>query len=428
MQDDEGTGNTAGAGAQPLAGGEGAPPSNTAPANCNEKDTPRIYRVGIDSLYLSCAGHLSLETDLKLKTLKALAQSGTQDEALAVLAMKGHRFQVWSKGSGLFPYVLSDDAFYIKLAGSGSSKLPLAYVQLKSDYLMTVGIEKACAELTEIIREFGEVEGTPCVSRADLCVDFVTDHDLRSLTINQFVTRARSISVHTVDRVFSGYSIGQGSDLSARLYDKTMEIEESGKHYYKEIWKSLGWSWEMIVFRLEYQLKRRILAEHGITTVSDLLQRQGALWRYLTTHWLKVTNPSPTDTTQSRWPLHPLWDALSKVEWPQSQEGVSFPIRSESVPSDDYLFGAGMAGITAFMAREGITDPEEAFRQFSEKARHYHNARWHITGQDYEGAMQEKAANKARQYHLPYPGIDEKRDQKLSYAYAEEYRKRKDGE
>ena len=52
----------------------GAPPSNTAPANYIDGST-RIFRPGIDSLYLSWSGTLFQDIDDQLTGLKALAQS-----------------------------------------------------------------------------------------------------------------------------------------------------------------------------------------------------------------------------------------------------------------------------------------------------------------------------------------------------------------
>ena len=237
--------------AQPPGRGEGAPPSNTAPSNCKP---PRILRTGIDSLYLSVPGFIYMDTDIKLKTLKTLAQGTAQEQALAVYPVLGHRFEVWAKGSGRFPYVLADNAYYFKFSGPGSRTLPLAYIQIRSAWLMGKGIHNACHEIVQILKKLGEVEGELQVSRADLHVDFVLDWNLGDPLLGQWVTRARRISEHSMDRVFSGFSIGLGGDISARLYDKTLEIRESGKDFLIPIWQMNGWSGEGTVYRLEFQI------------------------------------------------------------------------------------------------------------------------------------------------------------------------------
>lgn len=425
MQDDKASKSNAGQGAQPQACGEGAPLSNTAPANSNR---PQILMAGMDSLYLSVQGSISLEADIKLRTLKALAQGLPHEQALAVYSVLDHRFEVWGKGSGLFPYVLVDHAYYIKLCGLGSGKLPLAYIQVKSAWLMEKGVECVCAELLAILKHLGEVEGELQVSRVDLYVDFVLPGSFDVALVGQWVSRARLISQYSMDRIFSGISIGLGGDISARLYDKTLEIKESGKEYMRNVWTAKGWTGEGSVYRLELQIKRRVLSEHEVKTVPDLLCKSGALWRYATLNWLKFVIPISTDATQSRWPLHPVWEALAMVDWPESHAGISLPIRHDRAPSDRTLYVNGLSGLTSFMARAGITDIGQAVEAFISAARSYHNYISHFTGQDFEGYVQEKAALKARQYNLKYPFVDEKRNKELTHASADAYRKIKDGE
>jgi len=428
MQNNKETNATTATDAQRRGCGEGAPPSNTAPANYNLYPKPLILKVGIDSLYLSYPGFIHLKTEIEFKRLKELAQGKPEDQALASYPLLEHRFEVWSKGSGRFPFILRDDCFYIKLSSLGAKTLPLAYVQIISAFLMWKGVEQAVNELTHIIGKIGNLEGEPQVSRVDLYVDFVVDVDFSNPLMGQWVTRARRISTHTIDRLFTGYSIGLGGDISARFYDKTLEIKESGKAYMEEIWAVHGWDRVSTVYRLEFQIKRKILSEHSIKTVPELMLKLGQLWRYATLQWLKLTIPSTTDENQSRWPLHPVWEALAMVDWPDTLPGTSTPIRSKGIPDETYLFENGLSGITSFMALEGITDPHEAFQSFEERAKQYHNRKGHFTGQGYEGYLSEKASLKARAYNLSYPGVDEKRDAQLRQAYAKEYRKRKDGE
>ncbi len=82
-------------------GGTGAPPSNTAPDNCNPAFLPLRY--GIDSLYLSYPGELADHRETELRRLKALAQSAPHEAAKAQISIEGHVFEVKDKSSGLFP-------------------------------------------------------------------------------------------------------------------------------------------------------------------------------------------------------------------------------------------------------------------------------------------------------------------------------------
>jgi hypothetical protein len=407
----------------------GALPCNTAPANCIPGESVRILRLGIDSLYLSYPGTISFTEATKLKTLKELAQSKNPlEQALASYPIGEHQFEVLGKGSGYYPYTLRDHAYRLLLASSRSRKLPLAYVQISSQWLYGRGILPVVAELGQLIVGLGTLEGEPQISRADLYVDFISPAPLDQIQPGAFVSRAKRISTHTMQRAFTGFSIGLGGDLSARLYDKTVEIRESGKRYLEEDWRKHGWQEGETVYRLEFQFMRRILVEHQAPTVPALLLKLGPLWRYAALDWLRLTIPSPTDTTQTRWLLHPVWAALAEVDWPESLPGVSIPVRSTSEPTDRYLFENGLGAITSFMAREGIIDPLVAFDHYYDRAKAYHNARSHFTGADFGAYLQEKAALKAKKFNRPYPGVAEKRNMKLADAVAREYRKLKDGE
>ena len=74
--------------------------------------------------------------------------------------------------------------------------------------------------------------------------------------------------------------------MSCRLYNKTLEIEKSGKEYFFPLWKEGGWDDESTVWRLEYQFKREVLNEIGIRTVQDLQDKKAALL------WLRNLPPN----------------------------------------------------------------------------------------------------------------------------------------
>ncbi|WP_026600232.1 hypothetical protein [Methylomonas sp. 11b] len=394
-----------------VARASGAPPSNTAPANCiTGDDYPvLVLRSGIDRLYLSYPGDLSFSKSLELHILKEQARSVIElEQAEAVYKVPGHIFEVHSKGSGLFSYILSDNAFRISLSGMGAKQTPLAYVQIKSDWLVHRGVLDAVAELDVIIEQFGcfdEIQIQANVSRADVFVDFVCAYPFAEIPIEAWVSRAKRISTHTISRNFTGYSFGLGGDLSARLYDKTKELEESKKDYLRKLWADKGWDGEATVWRLEFQFKRSVLVEMGAGTVETLLAKISALWRYSLGSWLQLTIPNPSDSSKSRWPLHPVWESLLALEWNVPLVGIDIRAKASALPSDRYLFINGLAALTSFMAREGIRDPEEGFEAFKNAARYFHNMQSDYNGKSFTDYVLEKAAAKARQFNVAFPGV-----------------------
>ena len=47
-------------------------------------------------------------------------------------------------------------------------------------------------------------------------------------------------------------AFGSGNEVSARLYDKTLEIQKSGKDYMRPLWAMEGWNGQQDVWRMEF--------------------------------------------------------------------------------------------------------------------------------------------------------------------------------
>ena len=302
----------------------GAPPCNTAPYNSTNtgENGFRLLRVAVDSLDLSFQGRLHSHVFEALKALKTLAQSGHPEEQVQAQYILGsHVFEVKDKGAGKFPFVLDDNAYRIQLSRP-RTKLPMAYVQVSAECLAHKGPKAVLAELLTLLADLGELNGTVLVSRVDLAADFTSEHVMDSWHRTAWVTRAKKIDNHSSDQHFTGWSIGIGGDIGARLYDKTREIVKSGKDWASLLWLPSGWQPGETVWRQEFELKRNVLKEMGLDDLASVLDNLDGLWRYCT-QWLQLTVPNPDDATRCRWPLHPLWQVLRP-----SKSQVKHPLTS----------------------------------------------------------------------------------------------------
>lgn len=407
----------------------GAPSSNTAPSNCNGGGGTQILRVGIDSLYLSYAGEISTETAVRLKELKTLAKSSdSHNVKLAQYPASGHLFKVHDRGSFPFEFILSDNWYRVAIAGLGARSVALAHAKLASQALTLEGPQAVVEDLDRIVAGLGAAPSSPSVSRVDLCVDFTTDAPLDAIVDADWVTRARDLHHHTVMRRFSGWSIGGKGDLSARLYDKTLEIRSSRKEFFEPLWRSLGWDGESRVWRLEFQFRRDVLREFQIVTFADLLVRLGGLWQYASCDWLRLAIPGVGDKTASRWPTSPVWMALQSAPWGTVEPVERRPVTKGRPPSDRSLFVNGLAALTSFMAREGIAEASEGAKAFFQAARDYHNGRDYLTGLSFDAYVAQKVGLKARQYNS-FRNLPEDTDRHpMDEAVARAYRKARDGE
>ena len=54
-----------------------------------------------------------------------------------------------------------------------------------------------------------------------------------------------------------------------------------------------------MVWRLEFELKREVLTQKGLSKLYQVLDHLDGLWSYATTEWLRLTLPSEDDKTRS---------------------------------------------------------------------------------------------------------------------------------
>ncbi len=348
---------------QSISSSEGTMPSNTVPYNCNNEYF-KLLRFGVDSLYLSYQGELYPEVKERLAKLKQLAQHPEADQqAQAQYAIAGHIFEVKDKGSSIFPYVMEDGAFRISLSRT-SKKTPMAYVKLSSRYLCSITPSEAETHLCYILSELGILNNSAHVSRIDLCADFVSHENMESWSREAWITRGKKIDAHAVNEKFTGWSIGLGGKVSCRLYNKLIEIHTSGRTDLIPLWKEAGWIEDEPVWRVEFQLMRDVLAEHGLISLDTVLANLNGLWNYAATEWLRLTLPNPEDQTRSRWPIHPLWGYISSIDWETNFNTLSRSFKSTRIPEDKRILALGISSMASYMAKYGITDFDEGLDRY----------------------------------------------------------------
>lgn len=277
-----------------------AVPSNTATNNCINQDEVKFLRWGVDSLYLSYQGNLHPEINQQLIQLKKLAQSDNpQERAKAQIKVGEHLFEVKDKGTSMFSYILEDNAFRIQLSRPDKA-VPMAYVKISSEYLSHLAPAQAESHLHSILSELGMLDSGANVSRIDMFVDFVSYQNMETWGREAWVTHAANINAYSVDNHFTGWTVGLGGTIAARLYDKLYELEKSKKDYLIPLWKEAGWIEGEPIWRLEFEFKRELLFQKNVVRLSEVLANLNGLWSYATTEWLTLREPNPNDQTRTR--------------------------------------------------------------------------------------------------------------------------------
>lgn len=403
-----------------------AAPSNTASHTCNPPYFQAL-RWGIDSLYLLYPGKVYPLVDTRLAAMKKLAQSPeAHEQAQAQYLAGGGLFEVKDKAPKGFAYVLEDGSFRIQV--SRSSKLPCAYVKISSAYLAHVGPAKAEAEARKVVDELIEVQDAPNVSRIDLFVDFASTENME-WDRQAWVTRAHDIDRYSEKGVFTGWVVGKGGVISARLYHKLLHAAKIGASHLLDLWEQAGWDGKTDVWRLEFQLRRELLAQHGISKLPAVLDHLDGLWSYGTTDWLRLTLPNPEDQTRSRWPIHPLWGYLSSVDWGSPGGGLTRSYSPARVPGDDWIYTHALSVLISFMARERIYDPGQGHESLLAGVYLYHHRKAERLGLSFDDYIAEKLAIKGRLFNtlLNDPDLPAKLDEEALQEQIRAYKRASKG-
>jgi hypothetical protein len=343
----------------------GASPSNTAPLSY--KPVERILRWGVDSLYLSFKGTLAGYAGESLENLKLCAQSGDpREKAKAQWVIGKHAFMVHDKGAGKFAYVLSDPCFRISISKETSKSLPLAYVKVSARYLSTVTPQEAVKAATAILATFARVDSDPIVSRIDLFVDFVSLVNMESWNRESWITRASAFNQYAEGKKFTGWAIGTGGPIMMRLYDKNLEVDKSGSQYLRTLWDAGGWKDGQPVWRLEFEFKRETLTKLGLGGFDGVMQHLNGLWSYATTEWLRLCIPNPDDQNRARWPIHPVWAALSNLDFGSAEMPRLSRVVVTSAPTEESVVRRCVAALISLMALRSLVDLEEGKRCMGE--------------------------------------------------------------
>jgi len=353
---------------------------------------------GIDSLYVSYRGLLKEGLKEYLEEKKELAQSDEENEqAMARMTIEGHNFEVMDKGGMGYQFILVDNWYNIKVSGSKRKVHPNIYVQIKSEFLTCYGPDISIKELRKVVSKLLEGIEKETISRSDIFVDFITDEVLEMIENISWVARAKKLAKYWDGSPLTGYSIGLGGIISARIYDKTVEIKVSHKDYLKEIWEKEGWDKLQKVWRLEFQLKRTCLKEMSVNTFSNLMEKVNALWAYCASDWLRLAVKDDT-VNRARWKTHPMWKKIQGVRINEGKfNSIVREVDKSRVPSDETLFKNGMGYLTSFAAKEGFDDiNNETIISFLDIGKKYLEA---LTNGNVDDYLRTKINNKKKKYN-----------------------------
>jgi hypothetical protein len=307
---------------------------------------------GVDALYLSGRGTLSPAFIDRLVAARELAEAV---HAPLPFQLGELSFGMAPHGWGHYRYLLSHETGRVGLSTSGH--LPAVRVQPKAELLHAVGPANVVAGFQHLLAEHCE-DLRFSVARVDLFSDWqgwALDEGHRE----RFSCRAASVRTYQERGAFCGFEFGSRSTktFSARIYDKTAEVAQSGADWWPAVWGERYVAGET-VHRVEFEVGRKGLSEFGLDSPAQVLAAGADIWRYCTGDWLTYRLPT-ADENRSRWPLAPEWAQVQGADLASGHIGLQRATAGRRAGSLRRLF-PGLAGyLAAFAAIVGTADIED---------------------------------------------------------------------
>lgn len=282
-----------------------------------------VYKVliaGLDTIEIGYCIMEFLLTDQEWEAIlkaKDAAQATLYDRG-AEIKFRGFDLTVLRTGSARYKYILSNEDFDICIFPDAriGKNFPEVKVRFKSPFLWRKGWKAAVKKIDEWLRTWAEVSEVK-ISRVDITADFLGEIPALSTEFEEVVTRGKqkteymNYERYSQGKRKSGYRFGK-SDVLCRIYDKSLEILNSGKKWFENLWSVQGWQKGDAVTRVEFQCRRRIIKLFQIKTIEDLFVIIPDLWRYLTEEWLTI-RIIQADSHRTRWPLSSFWQVVQSV-------------------------------------------------------------------------------------------------------------------
>ena len=169
--------------------------------------------------------------------------------------------------------------------------------------------------------------------------------------------------------------------MVARLYDKSLEITQSGKDWMREVWGD-RLDPSQPVWRLEFQLRRQVLKECSLDDAKEVIDRRQHLWEYAT-RWLSLRDSSPT-ARRVRWPVANVWAQLSRSQVGTPQNPL---VRKRIRKRDESVLIRGLAGYASSLAAiAGVSDLDVTMAVSRRRLAEYMD----VTGRDFRDLVRAK--------------------------------------
>jgi hypothetical protein len=311
---------------------------------------------GVDAVYASSRANASTDFYKGLLEIKTALQNEILDVAQFNLGESS--FHVGPTAWGKYPIYLESKEG--RIGFTQSAHLPGVRLQIRSEFLHSVGPDKALSWFSRILND-ADVLTDWKLSRLDLYVD-IQGWTPQLQDFELFITRANAKTMYKDQGVITGFGFGKrGSTMNARLYNKTEQMKASNKSWTELLWGDT-YDKSKDVWRMEFEFPSTLLRNFGIESANEGLANVEGLWAYAVEEWM--THRLPTnDSNTSRWPVSEVWKSIQNAKL----RGESVPMERiqevQSADSKEGLIAAVVGYITSYASFTSASTLEEALRE-----------------------------------------------------------------
>jgi hypothetical protein len=261
----------------------------------------RVLDAGVDSLYWTARAPVAAWF---ADASSARTAAKVEGRPFPWRDVRGYALDALPHGRGVYPFAAQCAEFELRM--TDAERIPTAYVQLRSKFIRSVGVERAVAESEAVVAEIAGSVGALKATRIDAYVDFA-DFRLRGADRVAFHTRAE------VAAFFEGGdedwlpSVRIGAKaLKLRAYDKGRQLRRLGEP------RPLAWGdFAGIGTRVEVEARSVALRKFRIDRVAEAIASYGDVWRYATTRFVVLRVPG--DGPKRSWAVRDEWRAVQEA-------------------------------------------------------------------------------------------------------------------
>lgn len=289
----------------------GGQPSISPPANVKISDElpPKVLASGIDTLVLAIEANWRTENLFNYLAQKKENAKKVNNSVPGILSPENDSddwpFMIPPHGRRGYEWLLVGKEFELRILNSMEAKSrPSVMAEIRSETLWSHGPKESVLRIVNLLDGVGADILNVKPSRVDLCADIMLPSDIWKPEIADYrVTRATGVNLFFNFSALQGIRIGQGH-ISARLYDKPLEITQKSKKFWMfNIWGIDSAPENRKIIRVEFQLRREGIKELITGSIYELLEKSDKVWAYCTQLWLKFqTNPGKHHTQRETLP------------------------------------------------------------------------------------------------------------------------------